>query len=190
MTQLAVRSQRDIRRKIASQAQLEKHSFSDLPINCKIKICSLLDPISLVRLSIADKIWHDVAILDDIWIELLQLTFGEIEFCWDNHEFDKNKSKRNIQRQFSQLAFNNMDCLMPWRSRRVMCHGSIRWISSPTWKRMLEHPGAHGISRNSKLKVLFLTPEDVVLWLSTRDPSILNSFSVRWKETAKLRPRV
>jgi len=164
-------------------------SFADLPKQCMETIFSTLDPISLATAVCVCTTWRQLAISDELWRPLRDLTFG----AEASAELPENVTvTASAYESFSLLAHEHSECLLPWRSgKRVCCHGAVRVIAPQTWERILAAPGPAGIAWNKSIGVAFMTPTEVVVWLDRRDGKVLEQVNSQWKhrEAARLRAR-
>jgi hypothetical protein len=158
-------------------------SFLDLPLECRSTIFQLADPITLAKLASTCRELNELATRDWLWAPLLSLTFGKNEST--QLLIASNKSSAYLQ--FCRLACTRPDWLIPWKTRRICCHGAIRWIAPQTWQRMLSQPGPAGLAWNKQLSggsIAFLSSHQVATWLHNQSSRgrVLARILSEWRE--------
>lgn len=158
-------------------------SFADLPQECKFTVFKFVDPITLAKVASTCRELNALATRNCLWGPLLTLTFGRN--VWSNVE--PSKSSKFAYHCFCKLACTRSDWLIPWKTRRICCHGAIRWIAPQTWQRMVFHPGPGGVAWNERLSsgtIAFLTPHQVSTWLRSESSRgrVLERILSEWKE--------
>ena len=168
-------------------------SFATLPRECMEIIFQHLDPITLAHAACTCSSWRDCASSNDLWLPLIQLTFGNASPrqppTTDLPSITNDDDDGFYDRRFSEMATRHPDWLLPWRTDRITCHGAVRWISPQTRQRVMTHPGPAGIAWNRTVGVAFLATDEIVVWLDRRTPKFLETVTSWWKNKERTRLR-
>jgi hypothetical protein len=170
---------------------------ADLPPECVAAIFAQLgDPIALARAACVCRAWRATAAADALWAPLLDLAWGgcagappraAAEAAGAGGAPAAAPAAGWPRARFAALAADAGDWLAPWRCRRVLVAGSVRWATPAAWRRAVAGRGPAGLGASAA--AAFLSADQVVLWLHRRTPAALAQFSAaaRERERALLR---
>jgi F-box-like len=146
------------------------YSYANLPSECLETVFSKIeDPYTLGRAALTCTAWRHHATSNIFWQPFMQRTFGKLFACVVEEDGDESEHGFHFK-AFSKLATseNCIEMVLPWRTDRIICHDAIRWCSPETRTRVFANAGDTGIAWNENSGVTFLDPQEVVLYLVTR----------------------
>lgn len=161
--------------------------FSSLPEEIWLMIFSNLDPISVIHASLACKSLFSLGAHDSLWNVMLRNTFGNgaVSSCCEQWQ---------SRCAFKCLAMDFPEMLAPYKTRRFALHGFVRLMQEATWKRQVASPGEFGIACKAALypkNVMFLSADEVALWLCQPTEQTLQKFMLRiWKPLKEKQKRL
>ena len=155
-------------------------SYADLPRPCMERILASLDPLSLAAAACTCRTWRAAATEDALWRPHLELTFGAAAALETDPEV-------TAHRAFCTLAGAHPEWLLPWKTRRIACHGVVRWVSPGTLRRITTAPGPAGLAWCKSPGIAFLAPCEVVVWLDRRTERVLHDVADIWRQRERAR---
>jgi hypothetical protein len=161
---------------------------ADLPPECVAAIFAHLnDPIALARAACVCRAWRAAAAADALWAPLLEMAWGGCAGAPPRAAAETSGGAPAAapaagwpRARFAALAADAGDWLAPWRCRRVLVAGSVRWATPAAWRRAVAGRGPAGLCASAA--VAFLSADQVVLWLHRRTPAALAQFSAAARE--------
>ena len=174
-------------RRLKKSQSVASVDFSSLPEEIWLKIFANLDPISLIHASLACKSLFSLGAHDSLWNAMLRNTFG-------NGAVSRCREKWQARCSFNRLAMDFPEMLTPYKTRRFALHGFVRLMQEATWKRQVASPGEYGIACKAALypkNVMFLSADEVALWLCQPTEQTLQKFMLRiWKPLKEKQKRL
>lgn len=174
-------------RRLKKSQSVASVDFSSLPEEIWLKIFANLDPINLIHASLACKSLFSLGAHDSLWNAMLRNTFG-------NGAVSRCCEKWQSRCAFNRLAMDFPEMLTPYKTRRFALHGFVRLMQEATWKRQVASPGEYGIACKAALypkNVMFLSADEVALWLCQPTEQTLQKFMLRiWKPLKEKQKRL